>query len=156
MELVVELLGPLVTETERHDAGIACEVAPFFVASDLDERCGLCVRREPSAPAELDQIPELDGRVERPDQASGAGSKRCRRDRTWRVEEELDPGVADAEDGKVRPVVIVTGGPDRGQRPKRRLAQRARSPGSMRPRRFSGVSRTRRIWLFVGWPSSPA
>jgi hypothetical protein len=113
-ELVVELPGPFVAETERHDAGIAGEVAPFFVASDLDERGGLCVRREPNAPAELDQILELDGRVERPDQASGAGPKRCRRHRTRRVEEELDPGGTDAEDGNVRPVVIVTGGADRG------------------------------------------
>ena len=152
----MELPEPFVAETERHDAGIAGEVAPFFVASDLNERCGLCVRREPNAPAELDQIPELDGRVERPDEASGAGSKRCRRDRTRRVEEELDPGVADAEDGKVRPVVIVTGGPDRGQRPKRRLGPARPLTGIDRPRRFSGVSRTRRIWLFVGWPSSPA
>ena len=110
----MELPEPLVAETERHDAGIAGEVAPFFVASDLDERCGLCVRREPNAPAELDQILELDGRVERPDEASGAGPKRCRRDRTRRVEEELDPGGTDAEDGNVRPLVIVTGGADRG------------------------------------------
>ena len=152
----MELAGPLVAETERHDAGIAGEVAPFFIASDLDERCGLCVRREPNAPAELDQIPELDGRVERPDEASGAGSKRCRRDRTRRVQEELDPGGTDTEDGKVRLVVIVTGGADRGQRPKRRFGPARPLIEIDRPHRFLGVSRTRRIWLFVGWPSSPA
>jgi hypothetical protein len=30
------------------------------------------------------------------------------------VEEELDPGGTDADNGYVRPVVIVTGGADRG------------------------------------------
>jgi hypothetical protein len=72
------------------------------------------------------------------------------------VEEELDPGSTDAEDGNVRPVVIVTGGPDRGQRPKRRLGPARPLIEIDRPRRFSGVSGTRWISLFVGWPSSPA
>jgi hypothetical protein len=30
------------------------------------------------------------------------------------VEEELDPGGTDAEDGNVRALVVVTGGADRG------------------------------------------